>query len=71
MDLEGSGRGVRISGSRVMNKIGLFFLGGGNNLLGFFGMFSSFQTRLRAGHENLGSYFILYAIDKPFVEERI
>jgi hypothetical protein len=25
MDLEGSGRGVRISGSRVMNKIGFFF----------------------------------------------
>jgi len=58
LDLEGSGREVRISGSRARNKRGIFVLGK-NNLLGLFGTFSSFQPSLRAGHENLGSYFIL------------
>jgi hypothetical protein len=58
MDLEGSGRGVRISGSRERNKRGFFVLGK-NNLLGFFGMFSSFLPSIRAGHENLGSDFML------------
>jgi hypothetical protein len=42
-----------ISGSRARNKRGGFVLGK-KNLLGFFGMFSSFQPSLRVGHENLG-----------------
>jgi hypothetical protein len=58
MDLEGSGEGVRISGSRERNKRG-FFCSGKKQLVGIFCMFNSFQPSLRAGHENLGSDFIL------------
>jgi len=53
LNLEGSGRGVRISGLRERNKRGFFVLEK-KNLLGFFDTFSSFQPSLRAGHENLG-----------------
>jgi hypothetical protein len=58
MDLEESGRGVRINGSRVRNKRGFFVLGK-KNVLGLFCTFSIFQPSLRAGHENLGTNFIL------------
>jgi len=63
MDLEGSERRVRISGSRVRNKRGYFVLGE-NSLLGLFSTCSRFQPRMRVGHENLGSYFILEATYK-------
>jgi hypothetical protein len=70
LDLEGSNRGVRISGSRVRNKRGFFVLGK-NNLLGLFSMLSSFQPSWREGHENLGLYFILETTNKAFMEEHI
>jgi hypothetical protein len=52
MDLEGSGKGGRIGGSRERKKRGFFVLGK-NNLLGFFGTFSSFQIHLSEIHEDL------------------
>jgi len=67
MDLEGTDRGVSICGSRARNKSGFFVLGK-NNLLGLFSMLSSFQPSWRAGHENLGSDFILETTDKEFKE---
>jgi hypothetical protein len=70
MDLEGSDRGVRISGLRARNKMGLFVLGK-NNLLGLFNTLSRIQPSWRAGHENLESDFILETTGKAFTEERI
>jgi hypothetical protein len=48
----------RIGRSRERKKRGFLVLGK-NNLLCFFGMFSSFQPSLGVSHEDLGSDFIL------------
>jgi hypothetical protein len=57
----------RIGRSRVWKKRGFSVLDK-NNLLCFFGTFSSFQPSLGVSHD-LGSHFILYATDKTFPEE--
>jgi hypothetical protein len=70
MDLEGSDRGVRISGSRARNKRGFLVLGK-NNLMCLFSTLSSFQPSWRVAHENMGSDFILETTNKSFMEECI
>jgi hypothetical protein len=44
---------------------------GKDDMLCLLGMFSCFQPSLGVSHEDLGSYFILEAIDKSFLEEGI
>jgi len=70
MDLERGGRRGRIGRERVKNKIRFLVLIK-NNLLFLFGTFSSFQPSLGVSHDDLGSYFILEAIDKTFLKEGI
>jgi hypothetical protein len=70
MDLERVGIRDRIGRVRERKKRGFLVLGK-KNLLCFFCTLSCFQRNLGAIHEDLGSYFILEATNKAFMEEGI
>jgi hypothetical protein len=70
MDLEGSCKRIKIDGFMVGSKGGFVGLVG-DNLLGFLGSLSSFQTILGVCHENMGTNFIFEATDKEFPKESI
>jgi hypothetical protein len=70
MDLERVGIRGRIGRVRERKKRGFLVLGK-NNLLCFLCMLSCFHPNLGASHEDLGSYFILEATNKAFMEEGI
>jgi hypothetical protein len=70
MDLERVGIRGRIGRVRERKKIG-FLVPGKNNLFCFLCTLSSFQPNMGVSHEDLGSYFILEATIKEFMEEGI
>jgi hypothetical protein len=70
LDLERRGMRIRGDGFWVGNKSGFFSLGQ-DDLLFLLGNFSFFQPSLGMIHYDLGSYFILEAIDKAFLEKSI
>jgi hypothetical protein len=70
LDLERGGMRGRSERERVQREK-RFVVFGKNNLLGFLGMLSIFQPILGTSHEDLGTDFILDAIDKKFLEKSI
>jgi hypothetical protein len=70
LDIEKSFMMGRSGGLSVGNKSGFFSLGK-DDLLCLLGRLSFFQPILGEIHEDLGSNFILEAIDKTFSEEGI
>jgi hypothetical protein len=66
--LEGSGKSSGKREFSVRNK-GCFSVLGGDNLFFFLVPFCSLQPNLGVRHEDMGTHFILEAVDKAFLEK--
>jgi hypothetical protein len=62
---------IKIIGGFMERKKEWFADLGRDNLLFFLGSLSRFQPSLGACHENMGTNFIFWAIDKAFPKEGI